>query len=163
MLVYLKQFLNITDAFKLKTTHNAICSSHLFLLPFSSFCCCCCCCCCWVASVVSNSVHGISRLEHWRVLPFPSPGDLTNPGVEPGSPALQVDSLSSESPGKPRYKHPEQKIFFRDSHTFQKFLTKRGPLEEGMANHFSILALGTPWTVWKGKKIGHRKMNSPGQ
>ena len=36
-------------------------------------------------------------------------------------------------------------------------------LEKGMANHFSILALRTPWTVWKGKKIGHWKMNSPGQ
>ena len=110
----------------------------------------------------SSSVHGSSRLEHWRGLPFPSPGDLPNPGVEPGSPALQADSLSSESPGKPRYKHPEQKIFFRDSHTFQKFLTKRGPLEKVMANHFSILPLRTPWTVWKGKKIGHWKMNSPG-
>ena len=33
---------------------------------------------------------------------------------------------------------------------------------EGNGNHFSILALRTPWTVWKGKKIGHRKMNSPG-
>ena len=33
-----------------------------------------------------------------------------------------------------------------------------GPLEKGMANH-----LRTPWTVWKGKKIGHWKMNSPGQ
>ena len=32
-----------------------------------------------------------------------------------------------------------------------------------MANHFSILALRTPWTVWKGKKIGHWKMNSPCQ
>ena len=41
-------------------------------------------------------------------------------------------------------------------------LTKRGPLEKGMANHFSILALRTPWTVWKGKKIGHWKMNSSG-
>ena len=37
------------------------------------------------------------------------------------------------------------------------------PPEKGMANHFSILALRTPWTVWKGKKIGHWKMNSPGQ
>ena len=37
------------------------------------------------------------------------------------------------------------------------------PLEKGMANHFSILALRTPWTVWKGKKIGHWKMNSPGR
>ena len=44
-----------------------------------------------------------------------------------------------------------------------RVLTKRGPQEKGMANHFSILALGTPWTVWKGKKIGHWKMNSPGR
>ena len=44
-----------------------------------------------------------------------------------------------------------------------RVLTKRGPLEKGMANHFSILALRAPWTVWKGKKIGHWKMNSPGQ
>ena len=41
-------------------------------------------------------------------------------------------------------------------------LTKHGPLEKGMANHFSILALRTPWTVCKGRKIGHWKMNSPG-
>ena len=39
-------------------------------------------------------------------------------------------------------------------------LTECGPLEKGMANHFSILALRTPWTVWKGKKVGHWKMNS---
>ena len=44
-----------------------------------------------------------------------------------------------------------------------RVLTKCGPLEKGMANHFSILALRTPWTVWKGEKIGHWKMNSPGQ
>ena len=36
-------------------------------------------------------------------------------------------------------------------------LTECGPLEKGMANHFSILALRTPWTAWKGKKIGHWK------
>ena len=42
-------------------------------------------------------------------------------------------------------------------------LTQCGPLEKGIANHFSILALRTPWTIWKGKKIGHWKMNSPGQ
>ena len=44
-----------------------------------------------------------------------------------------------------------------------RVLTKCLPLEEGMANHFWILALRTPWTVWKGKKIQHWKMNSPGQ
>ena len=41
------------------------------------------------------------RLEHWRGLPFPPPGDLTDPGIEHGFPALQADSLLSEPPGKP--------------------------------------------------------------
>ena len=41
-----------------------------------------------------------SRQEHWSGLPFPSPGDLPDPGVEPGSPALQEDALPSEPAGK---------------------------------------------------------------
>ena len=44
---------------------------------------------------------GFSRQEYWSGLLFPSPGDLPDPGIEPGSPALQADSLLSESPGKP--------------------------------------------------------------
>ena len=43
-----------------------------------------------------------SRQEYWSGLPFPSPGDLSNPGIKPGSPALQADSLLSEPPGKPK-------------------------------------------------------------
>ena len=46
-------------------------------------------------------VHGILQQEYWSGLPFPSPGDLPSPGIEPGSPALQVDSLPSEPLGKP--------------------------------------------------------------
>ena len=42
-----------------------------------------------------------SRQEYWSGLPFPSPGDLPNPGIKPRSPALQADSLPSEPPGKP--------------------------------------------------------------
>ena len=43
-----------------------------------------------------------SRQEYWSVLPFPSPGDLPNPGFEPRSPVLQADSLPSQLPlGKP--------------------------------------------------------------
>ena len=42
-----------------------------------------------------------SRQEYWSGLPFPSPGDLPNPGVEPGFPALHADSLPSEPPRKP--------------------------------------------------------------
>ena len=44
---------------------------------------------------------GFSRREYWSGLPFPSPGDLPNPGIEPGSPALQTDALPSEPLGKP--------------------------------------------------------------
>ena len=41
------------------------------------------------------------RQEYWNGLPFPYPGDLPDPGIEPRSPALQVNSLPSELPGKP--------------------------------------------------------------
>ena len=44
---------------------------------------------------------GFSRQEYWSGLPFPSPGDLPNPGIEPGSPALEADALASEPPGNP--------------------------------------------------------------
>ena len=44
---------------------------------------------------------GFSRQEYWSELPFPSPGDLPDPGIEPGSPAFQADALTSEPPGKP--------------------------------------------------------------
>ena len=41
-----------------------------------------------------------SRQEYWSGLPFPSPGDLPDPGIEPVSPAFQADSLPPEPPGK---------------------------------------------------------------
>ena len=41
-----------------------------------------------------------SRQDYWSGLPVPSPGDLPNPRIEPGSPTLQADSLPSEPPGK---------------------------------------------------------------
>ena len=43
-----------------------------------------------------------SRQENWSVLPCPPPGDLPNPGIKPGSPALQANSLPSDPPGKPK-------------------------------------------------------------
>ena len=49
---------------------------------------------------------GFSRQEYWSGLPFPSPGDLPNPGIKPRSPALQADTLTSEPPGKPRNRLP---------------------------------------------------------
>ena len=46
---------------------------------------------------------GFSRQEYWSGLPFPSPGDLPDPGIKSGSPAFQADALTSEPPGKPYY------------------------------------------------------------
>ena len=46
---------------------------------------------------------GFSRQEYWSGLPCPPPGDLLNPGIEPRSPASQVDSLPSEPPRKPLF------------------------------------------------------------
>ena len=43
-----------------------------------------------------------SRQECWSGLPFPSPGDLPDPGIEPGSPALESDALTYDPPGKPK-------------------------------------------------------------
>ena len=48
------------------------------------------------------TAHGFSRPEYWSGLPFPSPGDLPNPGIEPRSPTLQADSLPAEPQGKPK-------------------------------------------------------------
>ena len=53
----------------------------------------------WTIACQAPTFMGFSRQEYWNGLPFPSPGDLPHPGIKPGSPALQADSLSSEPPG----------------------------------------------------------------
>ena len=47
----------------------------------------------WTVACQAPLFVGFSRQEYWRGLPFPSPGDLPDPGIEPGSLALQADSL----------------------------------------------------------------------
>ena len=68
------------------------------------------CCCCLVArlcltlydprdcSLLDSSVHGISQAEYWSGWPFPSPGDLPNPGIKPMSPALADRFFTTEPP-----------------------------------------------------------------
>ena len=51
----------------------------------------------WIVAHQSPLSMGFSRQEYWSGLPFPSSGDLPDPGIEPGSPALQAHSLPSES------------------------------------------------------------------
>ena len=52
----------------------------------------------WAVAYQAPPSLGFSRQEYWIGLPFPSPGDLPNPGIEPGSPVLQADALPSEPP-----------------------------------------------------------------
>ena len=56
----------------------------------------------WTVVYQAPLSMGFSRQECWSGLPFPSPGDLPDPGIEPGSPTLQADALLSEPPGKPK-------------------------------------------------------------
>ena len=55
----------------------------------------------WTVACQAPLSLGFSRREYWSGLPFPSPGNLPSPGIEPRSVALQADSLPSEPPGKP--------------------------------------------------------------
>ena len=54
----------------------------------------------WTVAYQAPPFMGFSRQEYWSGLPFPSPGDLPDPGIEPGSPAWQADSLPAEPSGK---------------------------------------------------------------
>ena len=55
----------------------------------------------WTVAYQAFPSMGFSRQECLSGLPFPSPGDLSSPGIEPGSPTLRADALLSEPPGKP--------------------------------------------------------------
>ena len=66
-------------------------------------------------SLPGSSVHGILQQEYWSGLPFPSPGDLPDPGIKPGSPALQADSLPYEPLRK-----PQERVWHRQKVTLFK-------------------------------------------
>ena len=80
---------------------------------FLDICVCVCVCVCvsrvplfmtpWIVAHQAPLSMEFSRQEYWSRLPFPSPGDLPNPGIEPWSPASQAGSLPFELQGSPRY------------------------------------------------------------
>ena len=118
-----------------------------------------------------------SRQEYWSGLPFPSPGDLPDPGIKPGSPAWQADSLPSEPPGKsPLVIHyfikklpPILAAWEKQTLTISQgfwgtvknlpamqetrvwSLGQEDPLEKEMAAHSSTLARRIPWTEEPGR------------
>ena len=75
---------DLQDLQKVKSLRHV----HLFVTP-------------WTVAHQAPPSMGFTRQEYWSGLPFPSPGDLPNPGIEPRSPTLWADALTSEPPGKP--------------------------------------------------------------
>ena len=57
----------------------------------------------WTVAYQAPPSMGFSRQEYWSGLPFPSPGDLPDPGIEPWSPTFQADALTSEPPGNSKW------------------------------------------------------------
>ena len=80
-----------------------------------------------------------SSQAHWNGMPFPSPRDLPGPGIEPGSPALQADSLPSEPPGKPSFIDAVSKVTIFSS-------------PEPLPQHFCARPRG-----WEPGSLGHRR------
>ena len=104
-------------------------------------------------------VHGILQTRYWSGLPFPPPGDLLDPEIEPGSPALQADSLPSEPPlyeknWKKNKQNPKLDGASGKGTTYQcrmqetrvHFPGQENPLAKEMAIHSSILAWKVPRT-----------------
>ena len=101
-----------------------------------------------------SSVHGILRQEYCSGLPCPPPGDLPNPAIEPGSPALQADSLLSETPGKQRSLDLVLKNYIR-LNSIREYLKERKSerlnlhetrqASECRAKEIKVSVLGCPW------------------
>ena len=99
------------------TLHISRCThSHTLIAPTAKDMCSLCYCCCLVGKCLSLSdpmdsspqaplSMDFSRQEYWSGLPFPSPGDLPNPGIEPVSPAVAGRLFTTEPPGKPTHSH----------------------------------------------------------
>ena len=82
--------MNPTQAkYESESVTRSVVSLRLFAMP-------------WTLTCQAPLSMEFSRQEYWNGLPFPSPGDLPNPGIEPRFPALQADALPSEPPGKPK-------------------------------------------------------------
>ena len=64
----------------------------------------------WTVALQTALSMGFSRQEYWSGLPFPSPGDLPNPGIKPISAALAGGFFTTEPPGKPFLELPTSKF-----------------------------------------------------
>ena len=106
----------------------------------------------WTVAHQAPLSMGFSRQEYWSGLPFPSPGDLPDPGIEPRSPALHVDALTSEPPGKPIWLEWGLNIKLKPEHLKEPVrsaairLEIKHTIDVLCLNHF--LSLSTLQSLW---------------
>ena len=89
----------------------------------------------WTVAYQAPLSMGFSRQEYWSGLPFPSPGDLPNPGIEPEFPAFQADALTSEPPGK----HKGEAISVGVCLTLSKYQHAEGEREHEVTQSYLTL------------------------
>ena len=89
----------------------------------------------WTVAHQASPSMGFSRQEYWSGLPFPSPGDLPDPGIEPGFPTLEPDSLTSEPPGKQQ----TFKISAKKAFEFQEETDKSITIDRDFNTHLTLL------------------------
>ena len=107
----------------------------------------------WTVAYQAPQSMVFSRQEYWSGFPFPSPGDLPNPGIKPGSPALQADALPSEPPRKPKTKSRDLP---KTSHELQVELV----LCLGDTGFKQSSCLLTPWISMRLAQIPGVSMNT---
>ena len=90
----------------------------------------------WTVAHQGTLSVGFPRQEYWSGLPFPSPGDLSNSGIKPRSPALQTDSLPSEPPGKPFLQQRTSTSFFINLYLSKHLFNLSHYLPHLSTNHF---------------------------
>ena len=101
----------------------------------------------WTVAYQASPSMGFSRQEFCSGLPFPSPGDLPVPGIEPGSPTLEADALTSEPPEKMVYMHLHNEIseypsYFISRHLLMVTMLKT-PVFSDPQTHCKFLSLHT--------------------
>ena len=104
----------------------------------------------WTVACQAPLTMGFSGREYWSGLPFPSPGDLPNPGVEPGSPALQADSSPAEPPEMPTCQLIPHKnrtegdftipISLKSTQSIERFSAPMPPSKEAAARTFPCVS-----------------------
>ena len=126
----------VTEKFsiELKVKVNSLSRAQLFVTP-------------WTVAPQAPLSMGFSRQEYWSGLPFPSPGDLPEPGIKPSSPSFEAGALTSEPPGKPNG---------CESWTIKK-------AKHGRTDAFELwywrIHLRVPWTAKRSKQSVLKEIN----